>query len=924
MNTRKNMIIAKGKVITPNVLSCVYNGLTDKYDITFTDGRVFSYNCNNIEFLKNPKVLNPDLYRLEHSDNDLFNIEAIYVFTGNLGTYWHVCFLNGSEKDYREEDLTISKSCLSEAEAKSVFDYLYQVSKNIIIRSEEGVTILSDRYDSVLNIKENTATFVGENTVLARYLNPQKYKNEKYTSRIPIFPFGCNASQYNAVKRAMENQISVIQGPPGTGKTQTILNLIANLLVEGKSVQVVSNNNSAIVNVLEKLSNPKYDLGFVAALLGSSKNKEVFIKKQSGLYPDISWWERSNDISQLRDDVKNITAELEEVFIKQECLAAAKQDLRDLRLEKRYFDLYKNESATELERVKFKKELASSKILCLWNEIQAANEKSGKLTWFYKIRSWFVYGIFNLNIYKNDISLLITDIQELYYKRREAELVNEINELESFIKSKNAKQMSEDLSFKSMQLLRGVLFSKYGNRSSRDVFDLEDFWKRSRAFINEYPVILSTTFSSRNSVNSGVIYDYVIMDEASQVDVATGALALSNAKNAVIVGDSKQLPNVVTEDIGQRTDAAFEDYRIDEGYRFSQNSFLSSVCKIITGLPQTLLKEHYRCHPKIIGFCNQKFYAGQLVVMTEDDGEADTLTVIKTSKGKHAREHLNQRQIDVVVDEILPNFSVPDEGIGIIAPYNQQVNAMRRAVGDRKTDVATVHKFQGREKEAIILTTVDDEIGTFVDNPNLLNVAVSRAKKKLVLVVSGNEIADGSNIKDLISYIEYNNFSISESKVYSVFDYMYKEYTQNRFEYLKHSKKISDFDSENLMYKLISEVLSDDEFIAYDVICHQPLNMLIRDPEYLDDELCRYAMNKGTHLDFLIYNRIGKQPALAIEVDGYTYHKEGTAQYERDRKKERILELYGIPLLRFATNGSGEKEKLVRKLREIRDVRALK
>lgn len=635
---------------------------------------------------------------------------------------------------------------------------LYQVSKNIIIRSEEGTTILSDRYDAVLGIEEDTVAFVGENTALARYLNPKKYKNKKYSQCVPIFPFGCNASQYDAVKIALENQISVIQGPPGTGKTQTILNIIANLLLEGKSVQVVSNNNSAIVNVLEKLSSPKYDLGFVAALLGSSKNKEAFIESQSGLYPDISWWERSNDIPKLRDDVKSITAELEEVFVKRERLALAKQELRDIRLEKRYFDVYKDESAVMVDRLKLKKDLSSKKLLCLWNEIQSANEKSGKLTWLYRIRSWFAYGISNLNIYKNDIALLITDIQEFYYDTKESELVKEIEELESFIKGKNAKQLSEELSFKSMQLLRGVLFTKYGNRAFREVFEPDDFWGRPDEFLNEYPVILSTTFSSRSSLTRTALYDYVIIDEASQVDVATGALALSSAVNAVVVGDSMQLPNVVTEDMGRRTDAAFEDYEIDEGYRFSKNSLLSSVCRIITDLPQTLLKEHYRCHPKIIGFCNQKFYAGQLVVMTEDDGETDTLTVIKTPKGKHAREHLNQRQIDIVINEILPKISVPDEEIGIIAPYNQQVNALKQAVDIRKTDVATVHKFQGREKEAIILTTVDDEIGAFVDDPNLLNVAVSRAKKKLALVVSGNEIADGSNIKDLISYIEYNNF----------------------------------------------------------------------------------------------------------------------------------------------------------------------
>ena len=71
---------------------------------------------------------------------------------------------------------------------------------------------------------------------------------------MPIFPFGCNNSQYVAVKRAMENQISVIQGPPGTGKTQTILNIIANILIQGKTVQVVSNNNSATENVFENIS----------------------------------------------------------------------------------------------------------------------------------------------------------------------------------------------------------------------------------------------------------------------------------------------------------------------------------------------------------------------------------------------------------------------------------------------------------------------------------------------------------------------------------------------------------------------------------------------------------------------------------------------------------------------------------------------
>ena len=70
-------------------------------------------------------------------------------------------------------------------------------------------------------------------------------------------------------------------------------------------------------------------------------------------------------------------------------------------------------------------------------------------------------------------------------------------------------------------------------------------------------------------------------------------------------------------------------------------------------------------------------------------------------------------------------------------------------------------------------------------------------------------------------------------------------------------------------------------------------------------------MNPATHLDFLIYNRIGKKPVLAIEVDGYEYHKENTTQASRDAMKDHIMKLYEIPLLRFMTNGSGEKEKII-------------
>ena len=225
-----------------------------------------------------------------------------------------------------------------------------------------------------------------------------------------------------------------------------------------------------------------------------------------------------------------------------------------------------------------------------------------------------------------------------------------------------------------------------------------------------------------------------------------------------------------------------------------------------------------------------------------------------------------------------------------------------------------MHKFQGKEKDNIIISTVDDEISDFVDDPYLINVAVSRAKKKLMLVVTGNEQSKEHNITDLIDYIQYNNFEVTESKIYSIFDYLYKQYTEERRVYLQKHKKVSEYDSENLMYSLIEDIISASRYSSLDVVCHFPLNMLIKNPELLNEQECQYAMNPATHLDFLIYNRISKKPVLAIEVDGYEYHKKHTVQASRDLLKNRIMESYEIPLLRFMTNCSGEKEKIIEML----------
>lgn len=910
MNTRYNMIIIKGEIKTSEVTSCVYNRNTQKWDVKFNNGKTYSYAYMNVKKLSDPKELNPNMYRISRDGRAFFDISAIYVFTDEHEKYWHICFGNGSERDYHQGDIYVVESCLNQKQSKNVFEYIKQIARLDDIRNEiTGEKLLLKRLEKI--------SFISRDIALAKYLNPSLSQAGKGKQECtPIFPFGCNNSQYQAVKNAMENQISVIQGPPGTGKTQTILNIIANILMQGKTVQIVSNNNSAIENVYEKLSSAKYDLGFIVAILGSFANKKRFIGNQDINYPDFSLWKTDETIADLNKKIADQSNQLKKIFDKKEKLACLKQELSSLITERKYFDKYVKEKNVNVDRLKSNKKLSSKHWMMLWQECQLILEEKKDIGIWFKVKSFLKYRIIDWNFYKQDVFNIITTYQAMYYRTRQDELSTEILVIEKYLNSVN-KNLLEELCNQSMIALKNKLARKYEGNSNRKIFTEDDLWRKPYDVLAEYPVILSTTFSSRNSLNSEIVYDYLIMDEASQVDIVTGVLALSCARNVVIVGDTKQLPNVVTDDIKVKAKAIFDTFNIHQGYQYTK-SFLQSVLDVIPDVKQILLREHYRCHPKIINFCNQKFYHGELVIMTTDNGEPDVLSVIKTVVGNHERDHYSQRQIDIIKNEIMPQHSLVPEETGIITPYKNQGEALKRELTG--VDVATVHKFQGREKNNIIISTVDDEISDFVDDPYLINVAVSRAKKRLVLVVTGNEQTKERNIIDLIDYIQYNNFEVTESKIHSVFDYLYKQYTQERIKYFQNHKKISKFDSENLAYSIIDEILSDHSFSNCDVVCHFPLKMLIKNSELLNEREYAYIMNSATHLDFLIYNKISKKPIMGIEVDGYKYHKKETEQASRDLLKNHVMELYGISLLRLKTNGSGERERIKEELQKQLDI----
>lgn len=159
-----------------------------------------------------------------------------------------------------------------------------------------------------------------------------------------------------------------------------------------------------------------------------------------------------------------------------------------------------------------------------------------------------------------------------------------------------------------------------------------------------------------------------------------------------------------------------------------------------------------------------------------------------------------------------------------------------------------------------------------------------------------------------------------ESSLNSIFDLLYKGYEEERAKRIKKSGKVSQYDSENLMFGVIKQLLSKPEFSKYDVLIHYPLRRLIRDFSRLNKQEASYATKSWTHFDFLIYNQVTKVPVLVVEVDGFAFHQEGTQQANRDKMKDSILAKYEFPLIRFKTNESNEMLRLTAKLNELQAV----
>ena len=221
-------------------------------------------------------------------------------------------------------------------------------------------------------------------------------------------------------------------------------------------------------------------------------------------------------------------------------IAAIEQELLQLTPEQHYFgEYYSTYAQAPKDEVKG---LSSQKILSLWLEYEQHAQQESKLGLLQKISILFRFNRSALKVFLQTPELVIPYLQRQFYVVRRQELTEERAQLEKKLEQYAFDEKMAELTEKSLRLFRAELSEKFHWQEPRQRFEMRDFRGKSREFNREYPVILSTTYSIKGTLNFEHIYDYLIVDEASQVDLATGVLAFASAKISSLWEISSSFP----------------------------------------------------------------------------------------------------------------------------------------------------------------------------------------------------------------------------------------------------------------------------------------------------------------------------------------------------------------------------------------------
>jgi len=328
------------------------------------------------------------------------------------------------------------------------------------------------------------------------------------------------------------------------------------------------------------------------------------------------------------------------------------------------------------------------------------------------------------------------------------------------------------------------------NRKIQELFDEIDYMEEIalKSVLDKSMVVVSTNSSVGIDYMDDLKFDVAVIDEGSQATEPSCLIPLVKSRKLIMSGDHKQLPpTIISEEAKPILSKTLFERLMD-----LKNS--------------TLLRVQYRMNERIMEFPNKTFYNGMLIAhesvknITLKDLDFDSLGVknkiledilkpenvlvfIDTSKClNNLEEHrldstskfnrLEASIVSLIVEKFIDK-GMKKVDMGIITPYNDQVDLIKRMLQSENLQVSSVDGFQGKEKELIIVSLVrsnkEFELG-FLEDIRRLNVSITRAKRKLVVIANSITISDNEFYLKLVQHFKEKGLYVDATYLKDLID----------------------------------------------------------------------------------------------------------------------------------------------------------
>ena len=645
----------------------------------------------------------------------------------------------------------------------------------------------------------------------------QTIQKEELLEILPL-----NTEQDDAIKHALHAPLTIITGPPGTGKSQVVANLIVNLAHKEKNAIFSSKNNKA-VDVVDQRTNALGDRPIMIRLGGNRDFSYIADYLRRLLHAPQPTLAQQQEFNSAKQRYERLLSDKARIIKQQEQVIQSSNQLTRMNLEiasiKEKWNGWQNicNPKTEKRFISQLKELSQS-----WDASRKEKQSFWtKLIWIFikKDRQRiFKSSLVSYNSLQKEIKRQEIDAEQFddcLFTKQEGilkeyrQLCDYKTKLEQYNEGTTFEQLDVQLAEikKKLSSAAKTLWNKWLVTCSPQIPDnyrqqissflanlqLNDGNIDSIQLAYEYrtieriltqlmPICAVTSLSARGRLPFVAgCYDLVIIDEASQCDIASMIPLLYRAKRAVIIGDPNQLKHITTMTHQQDLELVVK-HEVDACFSYCVHSLFDLAISVGHRNDLVHLRDHHRSHADIIDFSNKEFYNGLLRVATDysrlkfpygPDKSVMWKNIVGKTERPQAGSAYNQEEINAVIEQL--SYLVNDNyigSIGVVTPFKRQADLITSYLKEKDKKLydelvknhdfvaATAHKFQGDERDVIIFSPVisnnasQSTLNFLGSTPNLFNVAITRARASLI-VIGDKAFCQNSNIHYLAHFADY-------------------------------------------------------------------------------------------------------------------------------------------------------------------------